>query len=45
MGIELFRQTYGTNETKRNAFGKCVSKRTHATTEAAKEAKQNASKE
>ena len=45
MGIELFRQTYGTNKTKRNAFGKCVSKRTHATTEAAREAKQNASKD
>ncbi len=45
MGLELFRMTYGTNKTKRNAFGKCVSKRTHATTEAAKDAKQNASKD
>jgi hypothetical protein len=45
MGLERFRMTYGTNKTKRNAFGKCVSKRTHATTEAAKTAKQNASKE
>ena len=45
MGLELFRMTYGTNKTKRNAFGKCVSKRTHATTEAAKQAKQNASKD
>jgi hypothetical protein len=45
MGIEIFRQTYSTNKSKRNAFGTCVSKRTHATTEAAKEAKQNASKE
>ena len=45
MGIELFRQTYGTNKSKHNAFGKCVSKRTHATTEAAKEARQNASKD
>ena len=26
MGAELFKQTYGTNENKRNAFGKCVSK-------------------
>jgi hypothetical protein len=43
MGLELFRLTYGTNKTKRNAFGKCVSKRTHATAEAATEAKQNAS--
>ena len=25
MGIEVFRQTYGTNHNKRNAFGKCVS--------------------
>ena len=31
MGIELFRQTYGTNKSKHNAFGKCVSKRAHAT--------------
>src|SRR5215208_3350577 len=45
MGLILFRMTYGTNKNKRNAFGKCVSKRTHATTEAAKEAKQNASKD
>ena len=45
MGLELFRMTYGTNKTKRNAFGKCVSKRNHATTEAAKAAKQNASKD
>ena len=45
MGLALFRMTYGTNKNKHNAFGKCVSKRTHATTEAAKEAKQNASKD
>jgi len=45
MGLELFRMTYGTNKTKRNAFGKCVSKRAHATTEAAKEAKHNASQD
>jgi hypothetical protein len=37
--------TYGTNKTKRNAFGKCVAKRSHATTEAAKDARQNASKQ
>ena len=43
MGLELFRMTYGTNKTKRNAFGKCVAKRTRATTEAAKDAKRNAS--
>ena len=45
MGLALFRMTYGTNKNKHNAFGKCVSKRTHATTEAAKDAKQNASKD
>jgi hypothetical protein len=45
MGVELFRQTYGTNKNKRNAFGKCVSKRTNATEDAATEAKQNASQE
>jgi hypothetical protein len=45
MGTELFRQTYGTNKSKRNAFGKCVSKRTRATNAAAEHAKQNASKE
>jgi hypothetical protein len=45
MGIKLFRMTYGTNKTRRNAFGKCVSARAHATAEVAKEAKQNASKE
>ena len=26
MGLALFRMTYGTNKSKRNAFGKCVSK-------------------
>jgi hypothetical protein len=45
MGVKLFRQTYGTNKSKRNAFGKCVSKRQHATSDAAERAKQNASKE
>ena len=45
MGLELFRMTYGTNKTKHNAFGKCVSKRRHATTEATKAAKRNASKD
>jgi uncharacterized membrane protein len=39
MGLELFRQTYGTNKSKRNAFGKCVAKRNHATSEAAKACK------
>jgi hypothetical protein len=45
MGNKLFRETYGTNKSKRNAFGKCVSARARATSEVAKEAKQNASKE
>jgi len=30
MGVELFRQTYGTNHNHRNAHGKCVSKHRHA---------------
>jgi hypothetical protein len=29
MGAELFRETYGTNEKRRNAHGKCVSKYRH----------------
>ncbi len=45
MGTETFRQTYGTNKNRRNAFGKCVSTRARATEEAAAEAKQNASQE
>ena len=45
VGVETFRQTYGTNKNRRNAFGKCVSKREAATEEAAAEAKQNASQE
>ena len=45
MGVETFRQTYGTNKNRRNAFGKCVSKRASATEKAAGEAKQNASQE
>ena len=45
MGLQVFRMTYDTSKTKRNAFGKCVSKRTHATTEVVKDAKQNASKD
>jgi hypothetical protein len=43
MGVEVFRQTYGTNKNRHNAFGKCVSKRARATDAAAVEAKQNAS--
>jgi hypothetical protein len=30
MGAEPFKQAYGTNKNKRNAFGKCVSKQAHA---------------
>jgi hypothetical protein len=45
MGVDVFRQTYGTNKNRHNAFGKCVSKRTHATEDAADTAKQNASQQ
>ncbi len=45
MGTEVFRQTYGTNHNKHNAFGKCVAKRAQATTAAAHAAKQNASQQ
>ncbi len=30
MGLKLFRMTYGTNKTRRNAFGKCVSRHSTA---------------
>jgi hypothetical protein len=43
LGVDLFRLAYGTNKNRHNAFGKCVSKRAHATEDAASEAKQNAS--
>jgi hypothetical protein len=43
MGVELFRQAFGTNKNRHNAFGKCVSKREHATEDAREEATQNAS--
>ena len=45
MGETTFRQTYGTNANRRNAFGKCVSKRSSATENAAEEAHTNASQE
>lgn len=45
MGADAFKQAYGTNKNKSNAFGKCVSARTTATEEAAAEAKTNAAKE
>ena len=43
MGRTAFAQLYGTNKNRRNAFGKCVSKRTKATDKAAANAKVNAS--
>src|SRR3954452_1509310 len=43
MGTDKFRDAYGTNKNKRNAFGKCVSKRADATDENATEAHSNAS--
>src|SRR3954449_6640357 len=43
MGVEVFRQTYGTNKQRHNAFGKCVSKRERATENARDEAAKNAS--
>ncbi len=45
MGATTFAQTYGTNSNRSNAFGKCVSKRSTATTEAAKDARTNAAKQ
>ena len=34
MGLEKFREEYGTNHNGANAFGKCVSKRANAKAEA-----------
>lgn len=45
LGPDAFRQTYGTNGNRSNAFGKCVSTRETATREAAAKARTNASKE
>jgi hypothetical protein len=45
MGKATFAQTYGTNKTRSNAFGKSVSKRTAKTEAAAEEAHTNASKQ
>ena len=44
LGKDVFAATYGTNKTRSNAFGKCVSARKTATEQAAAEAKTNASK-
>src|SRR4051794_35083944 len=43
MGTDVFRAAYGTNKNKKNAFGKCVSKRTK-TEEANSEAAENTCK-
>jgi hypothetical protein len=45
MGSATFAQTYGTNHNRRNAFGKCVSKRTDATETNTEEAHTNASQQ
>jgi hypothetical protein len=29
LGVDAFREEYGTNKNKRNAFGKCVSRKRH----------------
>ena len=44
MGSATFKQAYGTNKNKSNAFGKCVSKRTAATNAAKQQAQTNAAK-
>jgi len=45
MGADAFKQAYGTNKNKSNAFGKCVSKRTAKTEDAQAEAHTNAAKD
>lgn len=45
MGAEAFKQAYGTNKNRSNAFGKCVSKRAAATEQAQAAARTNAAKE
>src|SRR3954466_6744910 len=45
MGTQTFRDTYGTNGNKKNAFGKCVSKRTSKNEATEKTAKTNAAKD
>jgi hypothetical protein len=45
MGTAAFALLHGTNANKSNAFGKCVSKRSAKTEDAAKAAKTNASKD
>jgi hypothetical protein len=45
MGTQTFRDTYGTNKNKKNAFGKCVSHRTKQNEATEKTAKKNAAKD
>jgi hypothetical protein len=45
MGTQTFRDTYGTNKNKKNAFGKCVSHRTNQNEADQKAAKKSASKD
>lgn len=45
MGTHAFKDLYGTNRTKANAFGKCVSHRTTANDKARATAQQNAAKQ
>jgi hypothetical protein len=44
MGVAAFKDLYGTNASKSNAFGKCVSKQTHVQDQAADTAHANAAK-
>src|SRR4051794_37339382 len=45
MGAATFKQTYGTNKNRSNAFGKCVSKRSQATSDASEQAQTDAAKQ
>jgi hypothetical protein len=45
MGRDAFALLYGTNKNRRNAFGKCVSKRSNATAAAKAQAKPNAAQD
>jgi hypothetical protein len=45
MGAQTFKDTYGTNKTKSNAFGKCVSHRRHQNASDEKTSHSNASKD
>jgi hypothetical protein len=45
MGAQTFRDTYGTNKNKKNAFGRCVSHRTHENKATEKAARTNAAKD